>query len=303
LAQLVPLLERPGVGSDLYNVHARDGNHTHEGTGEFPVSTITLPQQNITLAYDDQGQGRPIVWLHAFPLDRRMWEPQVQPLLSAGYRVITVDLPGFGESPVHSGWTVDSVADALAEFFQVLEMPPAVVGGESMGGYVTLALARRHPQHLSGLILADTRAGADDSAARQRREETIAAIREKGPSALLETLVPKLISEATRQNRPQVLETIRSLTLRQTSQGLIDALMALRDRPDASPYLSSICVPTLVVVGEYDVITPPLYAARLAGLINTAKLEHIPQAGHLSNLENPEAFNAVVLTFLQRQVA
>ncbi|GIW84677.1 MAG: alpha/beta fold hydrolase [Thermogemmata sp.] len=267
------------------------------------MSTVTLPRQNITLALEDRGQGRPVVWLHAFPLDRGMWEPQLQPLLAAGYRVITVDLPGFGESPVQAGWTIDSAADALAELLEVLQVPAAVVGGESMGGYVALALARRHPHSLSGLILADTRAGSDDAAARARRQETIEAIRQKGPAALLETLVPKLISDATRQSRPHVLETIRTLTLRQTTQGLIDALIALRDRPDAAPYLPNIRVPTLVIVGEYDTITPPLYAARLAGLIDSAELVHIPQAGHLSNLENPEAFNAAVLSFLQRRIS
>ena len=267
------------------------------------VSTINLSQQNITLAYDDRGQGRPVVWLHAFPLDRQMWEPQIQPLLTAGYRVITVDLPGFGESPTHSSWTVDSVADALAELFEVRGIPPAVVGGESMGGYVALALVRRHPEHLCGLILADTRAGADDPTARLRREETIAEVREKGPAALLETLVPRLISDETRQNKPHVLETIRTLTLRQTSQGLIDALIALRDRPDASPYLSAIRVPTLVIVGEHDIITPPLYAVRLSGSISTAQLEYIPQAGHLSSLENPEVFNSVVLNFLRGRIS
>lgn len=287
---------------DSYNVLGEGEVVPTRVSEGFHVSTVTLPRQSITLAFDDRGQGRPVVWLHAFPLDREMWEPQVQPLLVTGYRVITVDLPGFGESPVQGGWTIDSAADALAELLEVLGVPAAVVGGESMGGYVALAMARRHPQRLSGLILADTRAGSDDAAARARRQETIEVIRRKGPGVLLETLVPKLISEVTRQSRPHVLETIRALTLRQTSQGLIHALAALRDRPDAAPHLPKIHVPTLVIVGEYDTITPPLYAARLAGSINSAELEHVPQAGHLSNLENPEAFNAAVLSFLQRRI-
>lgn len=265
------------------------------------MKVIGMPRSNMMLAFTDEGSGSPVVWLHAFPLDGDMWQPQLAALAAAGYRGLAIDLPGLGRSPLHPGWTIDMVADAVAELLvDYLHIELAVVAGESMGGYVALALARRHPRLLAGLILADTRAGADDAAARLRRQNMITAIRQQGAASVMENLLPQLVSEETRRNRPQVIESIRRIALRQHADGLIDALIALRDRPDATPYLSSIRVPTLVLVGEHDTVTPPLAAARLAGSINTAQLQYIPQAGHLSNLENPEAFNAAVLEFLRR---
>ncbi|MCS7271598.1 MAG: alpha/beta hydrolase, partial [Gemmataceae bacterium] len=226
------------------------------------MHTIALPRQNMTLAYNDHGHGSPLILLHAFPLDHEMWEPQLAALVGAGYRVIVIDLPGFGASPRQPGWTIDSAADAVAELLEQLRVPTAVVGGVSMGGYVALAFARRHPRQLAGLILADTRAGADDEVARARRHEMITAIRQRGIDAISSTLLPQLLGETTRQRHPHLLDTVQAIASRQTPEALVDALIALRDRPDATPYLGNICVPTLVLVGEEDTITPPLYAAR-----------------------------------------
>ncbi|MCS6866927.1 MAG: alpha/beta fold hydrolase [Gemmataceae bacterium] len=255
---------------------------------------MTLPT-GCTLAYDDLGTGCPLVLLHAFPLDRTMWQPQHP--LSDRCRLLAVDLPGFGDSPT-APFTIDGVADAIATWMAELRITPAVVGGLSMGGYVALALARRHPDKLRGLILADTRAGADDPATQNQRNQSIALVTQKGTAALFAGLLPKILSDRTCAEKPQLVEHLKAMAARQPAAAVAAALAALRDRPDATPGLAAIAVPTLVLVGEHDAITPPLIAANLAAQIRTSRLVHIPGAGHLANVENPDAFNAALRSFL-----
>jgi pimeloyl-ACP methyl ester carboxylesterase len=257
-----------------------------------------LPSSGLSIAYDEAGAGTPLVLLHAFPLDRTMWQPQLAALADVA-RVVAPDLPGFGASPA-APFTIDGVADVVAEFLTVLGIPKAVVGGLSMGGYVALALARRHPDRLTGLILADTRAGVDDSTTRANRTRSIAVATEKGAAALLAGMLPKALSAHTHAERPEVVERVKAIAAKQSGASCAAALAALRDRPDANPGLRAVAVPTLVLVGEHDALTPPLAAANLSAQIRGSKLVHIPDAGHLSNLENPEAFDAAVRAFLAR---
>jgi pimeloyl-ACP methyl ester carboxylesterase len=226
-----------------------------------------------------------------------MWKPQVAALRESA-RVIAIDLPGFGESPAPPEFTIEGVADAVAELLGELKVPKAVVCGLSMGGYVSLALARRHPDRLAGLILADTRAGIDDSQAKAARDKSISAVREQGSAALFEGMLPKVVSEPTRRDKPDVVEFLKAIAGRQRAESVAAALAAMRDRPDANPGLKNIAVPTLVLVGESDSVTPGLSAANLAAQIKSSRLANIPGAGHLSNVENPAAFNAAVSEFV-----
>ncbi|HEX4609655.1 MAG TPA: alpha/beta fold hydrolase [Urbifossiella sp.] len=253
----------------------------------------------MTLAYTDTAAGPTLLLLHAFPLDREMWRPQLAALAGAA-RVLAVDLPGFGRSPLPAEpWSVDTAADAVAALLDALGLTGRlVVGGLSMGGYVAMAFARRHPDRLAGLILADTRADPDDAAAKENRGKMIATARKDGAAAVVGAMVPKLLSDATRESRPDVADGVRTLGERQTADGVAAGLAALRDRPDAGPGLDALAVPTLVLVGEHDAVTPPTLAAAIAGRVYGSELVTIPGAGHLSNLENPEAFNAAVGRFL-----
>jgi pimeloyl-ACP methyl ester carboxylesterase len=251
----------------------------------------------LSIAYDDTGSGTPLVLLHAFPLDRGMWRPQVAALRETA-RVIAIDLPGFGESSPAPEFTIEGAADAVAELLGELKIPKAVVCGLSMGGYVALALARRHTERLAALILADTRAGIDDSQAKAARDKSISTVREQGSAALFEGMLPKVLSEPTRREKPEVVEFLKAVAGRQQAEGVAAALAAMRDRPDANAGLKNIAVPTLVLVGEADTVTPGLSAANLAAQIRGSKLVNIPGAGHLSNVENPAAFNAAVREFL-----
>ena len=257
-----------------------------------------LPASGLTIGYDEAGVGGvPLVLLHAFPLDRGMWQPQLAALADVT-RVVALDLPGFGESSPAGAFTIDGVADAVAAFLAARGIPKAVVCGLSMGGYVALAFARRHPEKLGGLILADTKAEPDDDTARAGREKSIALTREKGAAGLIGQMLPKMLCDDTREKKPDVVDTVRTIAGRQTVSGVTAALAALRDRPDATPALGNISANTLILVGEHDTITPPLAAASLAANIWGSAVVTVPGAAHLSNLENPEAFNAAVREFL-----
>jgi len=167
-----------------------------------------------------------------------------------------------------------------------------------MGGYVALAFARRHPEKLAGLILADTKAETDDDTGRANREKSIALTREQGVPALLEGMLPKMLCDDTRETKPGVVKVVRAIAGRQSEEGVTAALAALRDRPDATPALGNVSANTLILVGEHDTITPPLAAASLGANIWGSKIVTVPGAAHLSNLENPEAFNVALREFL-----
>jgi pimeloyl-ACP methyl ester carboxylesterase len=255
---------------------------------------------SITLSYDDIGSGLPVVLLHAFPLARAMWRPQIQALQSR-YRIIAPDLPGFGDSGAFTGApSVDTMADAVAALLDALAVSePIVLGGLSMGGYVALAFARRHARRLRGLILADTRAEADSAEARANRDRTIAFARQHTAADVIEQMLPKLLGDTTRAQRPQVADELRRIAAAQPIDGILAALQALRDRPDATAGLAGIGVPTFVLVGSEDTLTPPAVAQTLAAGIRGASLVTIAEAGHLSNLERPERFNGAIGEFLQ----
>jgi 3-oxoadipate enol-lactonase len=255
-----------------------------------------LSGRQMEIAYDDFGAGEPLVLLHAFPLDRTMWEPQLRGLAD-GYRVLAFDFPGFGESGAATeGFTIEALADITADFLDAIGITGAVVAiGLSMGGYVALALARQHPHRLRGLILADTKAEPDDEAAKAVRDEMANLVRTQGVAGLMDRLLPKLVSDGARS---QLLEQVRSIAQRQSVATIVFALLALRDRPDATPGLAHVTVPTLVLVGENDAITPPQTAMALAERILGAVQVTVLGAGHLTNLEAPEEFNNQVRKFV-----
>jgi 3-oxoadipate enol-lactonase len=237
--------------------------------------------------FADEGRGDPIVFLHAFPLDGSMWDAE-RAELAKSHRVIVPDLRGFGRSgQAPPPASLDEHADDVARMLDSLGVERATVVGLSMGGYIALALARRHPQRLSRLILADTRSQPDSAEGRRARDENMALVDREGVAALVERLLPKLLSANA---PPAVVAQIRALGGRQTAAGLKSALAAMRDRPDATPFLASIAAPTTVIVGELDAISPPAEARAMAAALPAGQLVVIDGAGHLANLESPTAF-------------
>jgi 3-oxoadipate enol-lactonase len=250
------------------------------------------------LAFTDVGSGPPLVLLHAFPLDRGMWEPQWTGLGSK-LRIIAIDLPGLGSSAAEPGFTVDSAADQVADLLDSLKLPKVALGGLSMGGYVALAFARRHSTRLTHLILADTRSEPDDAAGKDNRNRLIKLTEEFGPSKVYEVMLPKVLSAGTQANQPKIVEFARGLAAKQSGPGVIGGLVALRDRPDATLDLVKITVPTLIIVGKDDGVTPPPLTEAMSKRIVGSTLIEIPEAGHLSNMENPAAFNNAIAGFLE----
>jgi pimeloyl-ACP methyl ester carboxylesterase len=256
-------------------------------------------ESGFSLEYDEAGQGQPVVLLHAFPLARSMWRPQLQALQGA-YHLLAPDLRGFGGTSGFEGTpSVEQMADDMVAWLDALALrKPVVLGGLSMGGYVALAFVRSYASRLRALILADTKAEADDAEGKANRDKMITFAEAHSPTEVVEQLLPKLLSQATRNQRPKVVDEVRRIGSAQTTPGLVGALRAMRDRSDASPVLGTIDVPTLVLVGQNDTVTPPAVAEKLAVGIRGARQVTIPEAGHLSNLEQPEAFNEAVRLFL-----
>ena len=238
------------------------------------------------LAYDVQGEGPPVLLLHAFPLGLAMWDAQVT-ALRGQHQVIRFDDRGFGASPPGDGLlSMERIADDAAALLDHLGVAKAVVCGLSMGGYAAFAMVRRHADRLRGLVLADTRAPADTPEGREGRAALAQKVLGEGAVAAAEAFVPKLLGETTKRERPQVVARVREIVRGNPPRG------------DSTPTLREIRVPTLVVCGEEDTLTPPADAEALQRGIAGSRLVLVPRAGHLTNLEDPDAFNRAFLGFL-----
>lgn len=255
---------------------------------------------NVQLAYDDHGVGLPVIFLHAFPLNRRMWEGELMTLLGEErYRLVALDWRGFGESEITDGIaSMELFADDVAGLMDVLGIQNAVLCGLSMGGYAAFAFLRKYPQRVAGLILADTRPGADTPEAQANREHVAQIAETQGTGAIADLQVPRLLSEFTRQYHPEVEARIRQLIDEATPQGIAAASRGIARRADSTELLGGITCPTLVIVGEQDALIPPAVTQDYASRIPGAQFAVIPRAGHLSNLEQPEVFLQAIGGFL-----
>ncbi|HYN56548.1 MAG TPA: alpha/beta fold hydrolase [Motilibacterales bacterium] len=241
------------------------------------------------------GEGPAVVLLHAFPMDCALWAAQRRPLADAGFRVITPDLPGFGGSPVlTSPPSLDAMADEVAALLDHLGIERAVVGGLSMGGYVTMALLRRHPQRISAIALADTKAGGDTPEAAATREAVASAVEAAGSAAgVAEGMLPNLLGATTHKSRPDVVATVRRWIGAQPAAGVAWAQRAMAARPDSLADIAAFGGPVLVLYGSEDTISPASDAAAMADAARAGgsptTVVEIPAAGHLTALEDPDA--------------
>ncbi len=252
------------------------------------------------VSYESRGGGVPLLLLHAFPLNRAMYAEQASGLADIA-RVITVDAPGVGRSEP-APLSIDGVADLAARLLDVLQISRAVVGGVSMGGYTALAFARRHPDRLRGLVLANTRAAADTEEARRGRAETAEVARAEGPSAIADRMLSKVLGATTLKRNRKLVERVRAMMESVPGETIAELLGAMAAREDSTPHLGAIEAPTLVIASEQDAVTPASEALEWSKAIPESRYVEIPGAGHLTNLEAPGAFNKAVHDWLETAV-
>ncbi len=259
-----------------------------------PMPTFT-GRSSLSLGYTDQGHGPAVAFLHPFPLDSRAWASQVA-LLAPEHRVVTVDFPGFGTSgPPVPDLTLGSVAASVAALLRELGIFKASVVGLSMGGYIALELAAQEPTLPSRLVLADTRAGTDSKEGAAGRERFAARAEKDGVGWIADEMLPKLLRHAP---DPDVARQVASLIARATPAGVAAAQRAMARRADHGATLEGLRIPVLVLVGGEDVLTPPEESVRMVERLSRGRLEVLPGAGHLSNLEEPELFNRALVSFI-----
>jgi pimeloyl-ACP methyl ester carboxylesterase len=253
-----------------------------------------------TTRYLEAGAGWPVVLIHAFPLNADMWRPQLE-RVPQGWRFIAPDLRGFGPAGAEAApeaATVDDYGRDVGVLLDQLAIDCATIGGLSMGGYVTFAMLRQSPERFTALFLADTKSAADTPDGRAGRRTMIELVRASGPSAVADQMLPKLLSEATRRTRPEVEAQVRQMIESTSTPGIVAALEALSNRPDSTPDLAGVKRPALIVVGAEDALTPVADAEAMDRGIAWSTLVKLPDAGHLSNLESPDAFSKALGDFL-----
>ncbi len=252
---------------------------------------------DVATAVDVQGDGMAVLFVHGFPLDRTVWRHVIAPL--TGRRRIAPDLRGLGLSDAPaSGYSIPQYADDMVSLLDLLGAASCVVCGLSMGGYVALDMVRRYPERIAGLILVNSRAEGDGPAARDARDEMIRMVEQEGTGALADLLAPKLLAPESQAAMPTVVERVRTMIESAPPAGVIGALRAMKDRPDATDVLGRIAVPTLVIAGREDQLIPVDYARSMATAIPGAQFTLIPGAGHLVPMEQPVPTSRVIGEFL-----
>jgi pimeloyl-ACP methyl ester carboxylesterase len=260
------------------------------------VETRTIGLRTIAWREAGSSSSNVLVWLHAFPLTAEMWHAQME---MPGWRTIAPDLAGLGGTNDHD--STPEMADFARDTVMLLDslrVGRVVLGGLSMGGYAALAFQHLSADRLRGLVLADTRSAADTPAGRVARETMLGMIDAKGASGVADEMLPKLLGPTTHRTRPEVVMEARRLIESNRPAGIARAVRRLRDRPDRTSELRQIAVPTLVIVGEEDALTPVDDSRALAAAITDATLTVLPGAGHLSNVETPDAFTGAVREWL-----
>lgn len=263
------------------------------------MPTVTVNDN--TIHYTDCGKGTPLVLVHGFPLDSRIWDEQARSLCN-NFRVIVPDLTGFGQSKAARPFSIASLAEDLHAMLKQIDALPCVLAGLSMGGYVAFEYEVKYPTDLQGLILVDTRCEADTAEGRAGRIRMAEVARAQGSSAIADQMEPKMTAPDIPTRKPQVVSRLRQIMEQCPSETIANALMAMHDRADYRDKLASISVPVLVVVGDCDVISPPALAKAMVNEMPHAQLAIIPNAGHMAPIEEPQQVTEAIRSFVQQKV-
>jgi len=250
--------------------------------------------------YETQGAGPPLVLLHPFPTNHDFWEPLV-PQLSTRYRLIMPDLRCHGASQPGSGEaTMEKHAADLLRILDAEQISRARFAGVSIGGYIIFEFWRHHRERMEALVLCDTRAQADTAEGRQTRLKAAEEVERSGPDQYIDSMVPKMLGETTRTNRPDIVARARAMMDRMTREGIGCALRGMAARPDSIPTLKTISVPVMIIVGKEDSLTPVADAQLMHREIRGSGFAGVPAAGHYAPLEQPQAVAQLMRGFLDQ---
>ncbi|HWN99297.1 MAG TPA: alpha/beta hydrolase [Blastocatellia bacterium] len=247
----------------------------------------------------DEGDGLPVIFIHAFPLNQTMWDDQVAGLRGT-CRTITFDLRGFGRSGfANTPQSIEQMASDLRGLMQALGIDRALLVGLSMGGYISLSFYRNYPDCVRALVLADTRASADTQEARDRRIKAAEKAEREGSGAIADDMVPMLLGRSTLSARPDLISRTREMIEANSPAGIAAAQRAMAARRDSTDLLAAMNLPVLIIVGSEDSLTPVAEAETMHRAIRASRLQVIEGAGHLSNLERPREFDAALREFVE----
>ncbi|GFO62698.1 alpha/beta fold hydrolase [Geomonas paludis] len=260
---------------------------------------MNLHVDDINLSYDDMGTGPAVILIHGFPLNRQMWQPQLQPIADAGFRVIAPDLRGFGASDAPAGgYSMERFADDIIAILDALKIDKAVIGGMSMGGYILMNLLERYPDRVRAACFIATRSNADDEAGRERRKAMAAEAERLGANPIIKIFAELLFASETSQTSPELIARVTTWMRDTNPKGLAGGLLAMRDRKDYTPLLPSFRHPSLVIAGAEDRAAPAEAAQTLMDGLRGCRSKVIENAGHMVNMEQPEIFNQTLIEFL-----
>jgi len=241
----------------------------------------------------------PVVFIHGFPFSQEMWQPQL--VLQSTYHLITYDIRGHGKTPAGDGqYMLEFFVDDLMDLLGMLKIQKAVLCGLSMGGYIALRAMERNPERVHALVLCDTRSEADSNEAKLKRAANIRTVKEKGVAAFAEGFLKAVFAPKSFETKPDAIDKIRKIILANPPLGICGTLMALASRTDTTASLAQIKVPTLIMVGDQDPVTPPAASEAMHKAISGSELHILPNAAHMSNIENPETFNQHLGAFLKK---
>jgi pimeloyl-ACP methyl ester carboxylesterase len=268
---------------------------------DIPESGLPpVDDDDFHMSFEDSCNRVPVLLIHGYPLNNMLWDMQFDDLSDVA-RLLAPDLRGHGMTdPTEPPYSMGLFAEDCAALLDQLGMTgPIILGGLSMGGYVAFEFYRRYPERVAGLLLTATRAGADSPETKKARDAAAGVAIAEGTPAIVESMLPKLLAPENYEAQPELVEYVREVMLETSEDGIVGALAAMRDRRDSTPDLPSMDVPTLILHGAEDQLIPVAEAEAMAKAMPQAKLEIVPSAGHLPNLENPDFFNDAVREFLE----
>jgi 3-oxoadipate enol-lactonase len=264
---------------------------------------MRAPVNGCNFFFSESGSpaGLPVVFVHGFPFSHEMWKAQVDALSPEGYRVLTYDVRGHGLSDVGDGqYTIEGHVDDLIGLLDHWKTSRVVIVGLSMGGYIALRALERNPERFCGAVLCDTRSETDPNEGKIRRARTMAMVKSRGSSAFADDFIKGVFAPATLSSNPSAVAMIRNIIVHTTPLSIAGTLLALAARTDTTASLAAISIPTLILVGELDATTPVASARAIHAAIPGSEIQIVPGAAHMSNIENPAAFNGALLPFLRR---